>query len=131
MSQKHPSYDIGAVVCVRTYHALWVGLECDLGAASRTSDVEAEDGDGVIFLIRRFFPSVELATFVDELSTARAFHAEGRHQSDGLLLRTGLFGTSSTLDLARIEIRRIIFREHFSFRHAGGSCAFPSRVVCK
>jgi len=99
---------------------LRIGLERDLGGAARASDVEAENGDCVVFLLGRFFARVELAAFVDELAAGCAAHAEGRHQADGLHFGPGLLGTAAALEFGRVEVGRVVLCEDLTFGHVGG-----------
>lgn len=108
---------------------LRVGLEGDLGRAACAADVEAEDADGVVFLLGRFFARVEFAAFVDELAAGCAAHAEGRHQTDGLYFWTCLLGTAAALEFRRVEVGRVVLREDLTFRHFGGVVSCVCGVI--
>ena len=99
---------------------LGICLECDLSGAARAPDVEAEDGDCVVFLLGRLFARVELAAFVDELAAGGAAHAEGRHQADGLHFWPSLLGTTAALEFGRVEVGRVVLCEDLTFGHVGG-----------
>ena len=77
---------------------LRVRFEGNLRRASCTTNVETDNLDSIIPLVRNFFTGVELATFIDEFAAGSAFHTERCHQPNGLELRTG-FRASLTCEL--------------------------------
>jgi len=77
---------------------LGVRFKGNLRRASRTTNVETDNLDSIIPLIRNFFTGVELAAFIDEFAAGSTFHTERCHQSDGLELWTG-FRASLTCEL--------------------------------
>jgi hypothetical protein len=110
---------LGAALAL-VVHVLWVRLEGDLAGAAGAADVKAEDGDGVVFLLGRLLAGVELAPLVDELAAVGALHRVGRHEAHRLQLWAGILGAALARDLGRVEVGRVVFGEHFAFRHGGG-----------
>lgn len=45
------------------------------------------------------------------------FHAERCHESHGLYFGPSGFGTPRPRDGGGVEVRRVVFGEHFAFRH--------------
>ena len=100
---------------------LRVRLERYFRTAPRATDVEAEDGDGVVFFFGGFFARVEFAAFVDVFAAGGTFHAEGGHEAHDLLFEAGGFGAAFAFEGRGVEVGGVVFLEDFAFRHGGGS----------
>ena len=89
--------------------------ECNFRDTGRAFDVESVDPQSqMVHVVHIFLPRVELPALVDVLAARRASHVAWGHQSNGKGLVSGLFGSR---DLRRIEIRRVIFIQHFPLGH--------------